>query len=131
MKKAILKIMVLAISSICLISCSSSDEEPTNKLELFGVWKYQQRLVDGVDKLDDCQRKSTSNIKSDGTFESTFYLETNGECKVDDNINGNWERIGDNRFKVVGKDVTIVLINENKYELLINNQPNYREVWVK
>ncbi|NVK08069.1 MAG: hypothetical protein HWD89_03385 [Tenacibaculum sp.] len=131
MKKVILKIMVLAISSICLISCSSSDEEPTNKLELFGVWKYQQKLVDGVDKLDDCQRKSTSNIKSDGTFESTFYLETNGECKVDDNINGNWERIGDNRFKVVGKDVTIVLINENKYELLINNQPNYKEVWVK
>lgn len=131
MKKAILKIMVLAISSICLISCSSSDEELTNKLELFGVWKYQQRLVDGVDKLDDCQRKSTSNIKSDGTFESTFYLETNGECKVDDNINGNWERIGDNKFKVVGKDVTIVLINENKYELLINNQPNYKEVWVK
>lgn len=131
MKKAILKIMVLAISSISLISCSSSDEEPINKLELFGVWKYQQRLVDGVDKLDDCQRKSTSNIKSDGTFESTFYLETNGECKVDDNINGNWERIGDNRFKVVGKDVTIVLINENKYELIINNQPNYKEVWVK
>lgn len=131
MKKAILKIMVLAISSICLISCSSSDEEPTNKLELFGVWRYQQKLVDGVDKLDDCQRKSNSNIKSDGTFESTFYLETNGECKVDDNINGNWERIGDNRFKVVGKDVTIVLINENKYELLINNQPNYKEVWVK
>lgn len=131
MKKAILKIMVLAISSICLISCSSSDEEPTDILELFGVWKYQQRLVDGVDKLDDCQRKSTSNIKSDGTFESTFYLEANGECKVDDNINGNWERIGDNKFKVVGKDVTIVLINENKYELLINNQPNYKEVWVK
>lgn len=100
-------------------------------MELFGVWKYQQRLVDGVDKLDDCQRESTSNIKSDGTFESTFYLETNGECKVDDKVNGNWERIGDNRFKVIGKDVTIVLINENKYELLINNQPNYKEVWVK
>lgn len=131
MKKTILNLMVLAISSLYFISCSSSDEEPTNSLELSGIWKYQQKLVNGVDKLDDCQRKSTSNIKTNGTFESTFYLETNGDCKIDDNINGNWQRIDGNKFKVVGKDVTINLINANKYELLINNQPNYKEVWIK
>ncbi|WP_431167252.1 lipocalin family protein [Tenacibaculum halocynthiae] len=131
MKKTILKTMVLAISSFYLISCSNSDEEPTSNLELSGIWKYQQKLVNGVDKLDDCQRKSTSNIKPNGTFESTFYLETNGDCKIDDNINGSWVRIDENTFKVVGKDVTINLINANKYELLINNQSNYKEVWIK
>ncbi|WP_272149734.1 lipocalin family protein [Tenacibaculum aiptasiae] len=131
MKKTILKTMVLAISSLYFTSCSSSDEEPTSNLELSGIWKYQQKLVDGVDKLDDCQRKSTSNIKANGTFESTFYLETNGDCKIDDNVNGSWKRIDENKFKVVGKDVTINLINANKYELLINNQSNYKEVWIK
>ncbi|SED12133.1 Lipocalin-like domain-containing protein [Tenacibaculum sp. MAR_2009_124] len=143
------KLLATMIMTAFFVSCSNSDEakETNNNNELlFGTWKMQDRFYEGNSyNIDDCDRKSTLIIKTNGTYDTNNFRTINGECKADGGVsNVNFE-VKNGRMIISFQDgevkqAWINFPNENTFEFtevvdekdgIAGEFEGVKDVWVR
>jgi len=98
------KIFILFFSIAVLTSCSSDDDGGSaSDDKILGKWFVTEINNTGAFpiEINDCNRQSFIDFKSDFTADSALYAEENGECNVDNSENDDWSSLGDSRYRFV------------------------------
>lgn len=92
---------VFFIACTLLTSCKKDDETETTD-PLIGTWQLEQVVEGGKEATlrDDCDKKTTLEIKSDNTFASASYTYSDNKCSLD-NYNGTWKKEGTNTIHII------------------------------
>ncbi|WP_298309905.1 lipocalin family protein [uncultured Aquimarina sp.] len=102
MKKTIL--LFTALISIIMVSCQTDDDAgPADTQDKFiGSWKITQEFRDGIEQaVDTCELLDVLTVTADQNFTSIAHRMENGTCVlVDDPLQGTWENLGDNIYKI-------------------------------
>lgn len=90
---------VLFIACTLLTSCKKDDETETTD-SLIGTWQLEQLVEGGKEvTLDDCNKKSIIEFKSDNTFSDANYNLEKGVCSSDSE-KGTWKKEGTNTVHI-------------------------------
>ncbi len=78
------KVIYLATAILLIISCSKDEvaNYEGKQSDLTGVWKLKSVKYEDVDITDDCYKKSTISVKSDGSAIWKEYSEYDGDCSM-------------------------------------------------
>lgn len=126
MKKILLAAIILAGFSSC--SNDSDEQENIQNATVVGLWKpVKYRVVSGSDTnkilssspVDDCEKKSAYNFKSDGMASITLYEDNGGACL---NIGTETSPYSyDATSKILtfdGEPIPVVTLTDNIFELI-------------
>lgn len=117
------KLLLFAFASTLLISCRKDEDSENIENSLIGTWHpYEWGVKSGKDGTkiqwesnDDCEKKSTLQLKKDGTLSvRDFISKANGTCEDQGTKNGNYT------------------YNESKKELITkveNEQSKYQVIY--
>ena len=92
----------LLLTLIIFISCSGEDDSlPQDKL--IGKWKKTKVVENGVIQVPNCTYEGVLEYKSDGTFSSERYFDTNPDvtitdCSLFNTTFGTWVRNGNSSY---------------------------------
>ncbi|MDQ7916654.1 lipocalin family protein [Mesonia sp. MT50] len=110
--KSILVTFLLSI--MVLSSCSSNDDSPIQEIidpeeAIVGKWSLLAREPDAI---KGCEFGTTITfIENNKLYYRLSYGDDFSNCEVDE-INGNWEYLGENQFKLTFNDQTRVVVIE-------------------
>ena len=93
--------LALIVSSSCLLTCSSDDDEPVVKDKILGKWKLSMEYLNGIEiPLSECERQMTIEFFESGTYsEKDFeYDEENDICTGLPLKTGTWENLGNSNY---------------------------------
>ncbi len=119
MKKTVLLITLIILM---LASCSSDDSLVQDKL--IGKWKKTKVVEDGVEQEPNCSYEGVLEYKSDGTFLSETYSDTNPDvtitdCSLFSTTSGAWVNNGNTSYTStvdgVSSDVEFVFKDNNTF----------------
>lgn len=137
MKK--LMYLCLMVAVMPFISCSSDDDNNSEKNTIVGKWNYV--AFESEDPINDCQKKSTAEFNDDGTYFYEFFSDDSGECASEGVKNGTWESTGNGTYKGtydypqnggIIVDVTME-VNGNTLKIKYSYEyagESYTDVWV-
>lgn len=87
-KKIIKKLLILSITILSLISCSSNDD---NLDPIIGTWyKFSEEGIES----SDCEKKTTVTFNENSNFKSISYESIDNECIKEDEYSSNWKNKG-------------------------------------
>lgn len=138
MKKSLL--LLLALPVLFFSSCSGDDDAapPVETTSLYGTWDLDYFVRNGsVTENIDCSNQITYVFTNARTYtKTTFAGEGFSNCAVAVIVNGTWENLGDNQFKLTpnGSNSNQTLnINfqdlNKKFSIVFNS--SYTEVYAK
>lgn len=129
MKKIIIPTILLFLSSLFFVNCSSSNEEDVIITDvLVGNWKHTKMIVNSSDVIDDCRKKSFATIDENLNFNANLFRPTATDCRTDvfkDKI----IKTGDFNYKI-GSEYKIKLLNDKSFEL-VKGTSNVTDIWEK
>ncbi|WMI65384.1 lipocalin family protein [Aestuariibaculum sp. YM273] len=99
MRKPKLITVLLTTFTLCLISCSDSDEIDETA-PFSSKWYLEKQTFNGVSNpLSDCEKQGYIEFNSDGTFERVYYYSSNGtDCLPEDTDIGTFKFDGAERI---------------------------------
>ncbi|AZJ35248.1 hypothetical protein D6T69_06830 [Tenacibaculum singaporense] len=122
------KTIILTLTIISLLSCSSSDENLTNSI--VGNWKITSHS--DLSTLNDCIEQSTLNFGSNSDFTINFYEKNGDNC--DRQIStGNYSETGTNEYTLQSdsfgsnENVTVI-VNGNNLTMKSSNSTTTRTI---
>ncbi len=98
------KIFILFFSLALLFSCSNDDDGGNSgDDQILGKWFVAEINNTGTLNIDvnNCNRQSFIDFKSDFKADSALYAEEGGECNVNNSENDDWSSLGDSRYRFV------------------------------
>ncbi|WP_422091590.1 lipocalin family protein [Tenacibaculum ovolyticum] len=78
------RLLILSITILTLISCSSNDD---NLDPFIGTWSFS--AVDGTE-ADECSQKTTLTILENGNFINDHYELIDDKCELENTNKGTW-----------------------------------------
>ncbi|OCK42429.1 hypothetical protein BA195_09630 [Tenacibaculum soleae] len=78
------RLLILSITILTLISCSSNDD---NLDPFIGTWSFS--AVDGTE-VDECSQKTTLTILENGNFINDHYELIDDKCELENTNKGTW-----------------------------------------
>ncbi|CAM4248799.1 hypothetical protein [Gillisia hiemivivida] len=138
MKKTLL--ILLAFPVLFFTSCSGDDDSapPIETTSLFGTWDldYYIQNNDVIENIS-CNDQITYNFTNTKTYtKTTFAGEGSTRCVVAVIVNGTWENLGDNQFRLTpngsssNQNLTITFLDSfRKFSIKYNT--NFTEVYAK
>ncbi len=138
MKKTLL--ILLALPVLLFTSCSGSDDSapPIETTSLYGTWDMDYYVQNGdVIENIDCSSQISFTFTNTKSYTKTTYAgEGTTNCAVAVIVNGKWENLGENKFKLspngssADQDLTINFLDDyTKFSIKYSN--NYTEVYAK
>ena len=92
-------ISLLFIAVTLTTSCKKDEvtptHTPTTDNTLTGVWQLEQSFIANVENTNNCNKKTTYNMKEDKTYININYNLKNDVCEKSEG-KGTWETDGDN-----------------------------------
>ncbi len=98
------KIFILFFSLALLTSCSNDDDGgTTGDDKILGKWFVAEVNNTGTlnIEINDCNRQSFIEFKSNFKADSALYAEDGGECNVDNSENDDWSNEGGSKYRFV------------------------------
>lgn len=138
MKKSLL--ILLALPVLFFISCSGDDDSapPIETTSLLGTWDLDYFIQNGelVENVT-CSDQINYTFANTKTYKkTTFAGEGSTRCIVAVVVNGTWENLGENQFKLTpngssnNQTITLTFLdNFKKFRITYNS--NYTEVYTK
>lgn len=138
MKKTLL--FLLALPVLFFTSCSSDDDStpPIETTSLYGTWNldYYIQNNDIIENIT-CNDQITYTFTNTKTYtKTTFAGDTSVNCAVAVIVNGTWENLGENQFRLTpngssnNQTLTITFLdNFRKFSVKYNT--NFTEVYAK
>ena len=103
-------ISLLFIAVTLTTSCKKDEvtptHTPTTDNTLTGNWQLEQSFIANVEDTNNCNKKTTYNVKEDKTYININYNLKNNVCDKSEN-KGTWETDGDN----------LIITDEDKHKL--------------
>ncbi len=139
MKKTLL-ILLISLPILLFTSCSGDDDStpPVETTSLFGTWDIDY-YIQNNDVVEDisCNDQITYTFTNTKTYtKTTFAGEGSANCVVAVIVNGTWENLGDNQFRLTpnggssNQNLTINFLDSfRKFSIKYNT--NYTEVYAK
>lgn len=90
------KIILLLITIVSLYSCSSNDENETTDA-IIGTWQLNSYTEIGVERSDECSRKTTINFSENG-IATVIGFENDGNSCKSETYTMNWKNSGDSNY---------------------------------
>ncbi len=130
MKK--LNLLILVFATI-FIACNKDDDTSNEETSsnLVGTWELTYRKQSNntsASNLDDCEKTSTFNFKSDNTYIEKTFVEISSNCVSDGEFNGSWS-ISSNqltlKFVENGENTTNIpkySITDNELSIIYNDE---------
>lgn len=138
MKKSLLLLLILP--ALFFSSCSGSDDSgpPIETTSLYGTWDMDYFIQNGdVIENIDCNNQITYKFTNTKSYTKTTYAgEGTTNCVVAVIVNGSWENLGENRFKLspngssADQNITIKFLDDYS-KFSIKYSDNYTEVFAK
>ncbi len=138
MKKTLLILLVFPV--LFFTSCSGSDDSapPIETTSLYGTWDLDYYIQNG-DLIENvtCSEQVTYAFTNAKTYtKTTFAGEGSVNCAVAVIVNGKWENLGNNQFKLTpngsntDQNITLTFLDSfKKFSIKFSN--NYTEVYAK
>ncbi len=98
------KIFLLFFSLALLTSCSSDDDGGNaGDDQILGKWFVAEINNTGTLNIEvnDCNRQSFIDFKSNFKADSALYTRVEGECNVDNSENDDWSNLGESKYRFV------------------------------
>jgi hypothetical protein len=138
MKNSLL--ILLAFPVLLFTSCSGNDDSapPIETTSLYGTWDLDYYIQNG-DLIENitCSDQITYVFTNTKTYtKTTFAGEGSVNCAVAVIVNGKWENLGNNQFKLTpngsntDQNLTITFLDSFK-KFSIKYSSNYTEVYAK
>tara|TARA_R100000935_G_C2794976_1_gene147747 strand:+ start:91 stop:516 length:426 start_codon:yes stop_codon:yes gene_type:complete len=102
--KKIIVLLLIGLTSFSFTSCSSDNdsEPPVESISLYGTWDLDYYIQNG-DLIENvtCSNQITYVFSNARTYtKTTFAGEGSVNCSVAVIVNGTWEYLGNNQFRV-------------------------------
>ncbi len=142
MKKSLLLLLILP--ALFFSSCSGSDDSgpPIETTSLYGTWDMDYFIQNGdvIEEIE-CKKQITYKFNNTKTYSKTTYsgegfAGAGSSCVVAVIVNGTWENLGENRFKLspngssADQNITIKFLDDYS-KFSIKYSDNYTEVFAK
>lgn len=138
MKKSLL--ILLALSFLIFTSCSGNDDSapPFETTSLYGTWNLDYIFQNGdlIENIE-CSMKIMYVFTNTKTYtKTTFAGEGSTNCAVAVTVNGKWENLGENQFKLTpngsntDQNLTITFLDNFK-KFSVKYSSNFTEVYAK
>ncbi|CAL2104579.1 putative Lipocalin-like domain-containing protein [Tenacibaculum sp. 190130A14a] len=99
-----MKKIILVLTTLILVSCSSSNNTITIKEDIIGEWHLVEFILNDKSVTTTCQKKSTINFKPNGSFVSETFDLNRGSCQSSGDKNGTWNTESVNRYSLKFND---------------------------
>ena len=139
MKKIFSILIVLGIG-IALINCSKDEDDPIipNSSKFYGTWILDYYVSDGQ-LVEDimCNEQIRYSFSANETYtKTTFSGDGSSNCVVAVIVNGTWENLGENKYRLIPNgsttdEVLDIVYKDNFTKFIINYSIDYTEVYVK
>jgi hypothetical protein len=122
MKKVFFLPMLATLLLLAFTACNDDDSLPQDKI--VGKWKKTKVVENGVEKEPNCTYEGILEYKSDGTYISERYSDTNPDvtitdCSLFSTTSGEWVSNGNNSYTSitdgVASDVEFVFEGNNTF----------------